>query len=97
MLFCKVYFIMKSIFLIFSMLFRFCDYHSKIIIMYLNEIFLNKCNLTKPGNGILLWWHSLVLKLSYMAMPSIKSTLFRYKMHFLRSVSKRYCRLFFTV
>jgi len=89
-MFYKMHFIvMKNYFWIFSVLFWFGDYHLKMIIMNLKEIFFNKCNLTQLGSRVHKWWFSFVFKLSYMAILSMINTVFRYDTHFLRSISKR--------
>jgi len=80
--------IMKSYFGIFSVLFWFGDYHLKMIIMNLKEIFFNTCILAKLESRVHKWWCSFVFKMSYMAILSLIHTIF-YDTHFLRSISKR--------
>ena len=88
-MFYKTHFIvMKNYFSIFSVLFWFGDYHLKMIIMDLKEIFFNKCNLVKLGSRVHKWWCSFVFKMSYMAILSRIHTIF-YDTHFLRSISIR--------
>lgn len=89
-MFYKIHFIvMKNYFPIFSVLFWFGDYHLKMIIMDLKEIFFNKCNLVKLESRVHKWWCSFVFKMSYMAILPMINTIFHYDTHFLRSISKR--------
>ena len=89
-MFCKTHFIvMKNYFWIFSVLFWFGDYHLKMIIMNLKEIFFNKCNLAKLGSRVHKWWGSFVFEMFYMAILPMINTIFHYDTHFLRSISKR--------
>ena len=80
--------VMKSYLGIFSVLFWFGDYHLKMIIMNLKEIFFTKCILAKRESRVHKWWCSFVFKMSYMAILSMIHTTF-YDTHFLRSISKR--------
>jgi hypothetical protein len=89
-MFYKTHFIvMKNYFSIISVLFWFGDYHLKMIIMDLKEIFFNKCNLVKLGSRVHKWWWcGFVFKTPYMAMLSRLHTTF-YDTRFLRSISVR--------
>ena len=80
--------IMKSYLGIFSVLFWFGDYHLKMIIMNLKEIFFDACILAKLESRVRKSWCSFVFKMSYMAILSMIHTIF-YDTPFLRSISIR--------